>query len=175
MKIVLITGSAHRHGTTAALADKFIQGAAEAGHEVFRFDAAFKSIHPCLGCDNCRRTGKCVFDDDMTALYPQLAEADAVVFVSPVYYFSLNAQIKAVIDRFYAHDDALHVPKKAVLITAMADTEMISAESGNAFFHGITDFFGWETAGVLNAKNAYTPADLTEADLNRAYELGKNL
>lgn len=175
MKIVLITGSAHRHGTTAALAEKFIQGAAEAGHEVFRFDAAFKSVHPCLGCDTCRRTGKCVFDDDMKELNPHLLAADAVVFVSPVYYFSLNAQIKAVIDRFYANDDALHVPKKAVLITAMADTEMISAESGNAFLHGITDFFGWQTVGVLNAKNAYAPADLTEADLTRAYELGKNL
>ena len=51
MKVTIITGSAHRHGTTAALADAFERGAREAGHDVFRFDAAFKSVHPCIGCD----------------------------------------------------------------------------------------------------------------------------
>ena len=58
MKVVIITGSAHKHGTTATLADKFEQGAFDAGHEVFRFDAAFCSVHPCIGCDTCRRTGQ---------------------------------------------------------------------------------------------------------------------
>ena len=175
MKIVMITGSAHRHGTTAALADRFQQGAADAGHEVFRFDAAFHNVHPCLGCDRCRTTGSCVFQDDMKALNPHLIEADAVVFVSPIYYYTINAQIKAVIDRFYANDESLHGGKKAVFITAMADTEMTSAVSGNAFFDGITEFMGWEKAGVLNAKAAYTPSDLTEETLTAAYELGKNL
>ena len=54
MKIVMMTGSAHRHGTTATLADRFQQGALDAGHEVYRFDAAFQDVHPCIGCDKCR-------------------------------------------------------------------------------------------------------------------------
>lgn len=71
MKIVIITGSAHRHGTTAALADKFQQGALDAGHEIHRFDAAFQEVHPCIGCDKCRRTGVCTFAaDDMKLLGP---------------------------------------------------------------------------------------------------------
>ena len=49
MKIVIITGSAHKHGTTATLTDQFQRGAESAGHEVFRFDAAFKNVHPCSG------------------------------------------------------------------------------------------------------------------------------
>ena len=48
MNIIVIAGNAHRHGTSALLADKFIEGAKEAGHEVFRFDAAFKNIHGCF-------------------------------------------------------------------------------------------------------------------------------
>ena len=56
----MITGSAHKHGTTAALAERFEKGAAEAGHEVFRFDAAFKNVHPCIGCDKCQCTGVCL-------------------------------------------------------------------------------------------------------------------
>ncbi len=176
MKIVVITGSAHKHGTTAALADQFQRGAAEAGHEVFRFDTAFQTVHPCIGCDQCRSTRCCVFhEDDMKILNPHLLEADAVVFVSPIYYYTINAQIKAVIDRFYANDAALHGGKKAILITAMADTETDAASGANAAFREMTKYLEWDNAGVLNAKGAYTPGDLSKEDLDYAYELGKNL
>ena len=176
MKIVIITGSAHRHGTTAALADKFQQGALNAGHEVYRFDAAFQEVHPCIGCDKCRRTGVCTFAaDDMKLLDPHLLAADAVVFVSPIYYFTINAQIKAVIDRFYANNEALMGKKKAILMTAMADTEMDSALAGNEMFRQMTGYLEWENAGILNARGASAAADLSEDDLARAYALGREL
>ena len=116
MKILVITGSAHKQGTTAYLAEKFVQGATEAGHEIYRFDAAFKNVHPCIACDKCHRTGVCTFQDDMNELNPRLIEADAVVFVSPIYYSDITAQIKAVIDRFYANDEKLHGGKKTAPI-----------------------------------------------------------
>ena len=176
MKIVIITGSAHRHGTTAALADKFQQGVLDAGHEVYRFDAAFQEVHPCIGCDKCRRTGVCTFAaDDMKLLDPHLLAADAVVFVSPIYYFTINAQIKAVIDRFYANNEALMGKKKAILMTAMADTEMDSALAGNEMFRQMTGYLEWENAGILNARGASAAADLSEDDLARAYALGREL
>ena len=176
MKIVIITGSAHRHGTTAMLADKFEQGASDAGHEIFRFNAAFQSVHPCIGCDKCRENKKCVFHaDDMKILNPHLIEADAVVFVSPIYYFTLNAQIKAVIDRFYANDGALHGGKKAILMTAMADTEISAASGVNATYKEILKYLNWENVGILNAKNSSVASDLSEDDLKYAYDLGKNL
>ncbi len=176
MKIVMITGSAHRHGTTAALADQFQQGATDAGHDIFRFDAAFQSVHPCIGCDKCHENGICVFHaDDMKNLNPHLLEADAVVFVSPIYYFTINAQLKTVIDRFYANDAALHGGKKTALITAMADTEMDSARGANTMFQEMMKFMDWETIGILNVKSAMVPSDLSEEDLKRAYDLGRNL
>lgn len=176
MKIVMMTGSAHRNGTTATLADRFQQGALDAGHEVYRFDAAFQDVHPCIGCDKCCRTGTCTFAaDDMKLLNPHLLAADAVVFVSPIYYFTINAQLKAVIDRFYANNEVLMDGEKAVLITAMADTEMDSALAANEMFRQMTGYLGWENAGVLNARNASTAADLSGDDLERAYALGKEL
>lgn len=176
MKIAMITGSAHRHGTTATLADKFQQGALDAGHEVFRFDAAFQDVHPCIGCDKCRRTGTCTFAaDDMKLLNPHLLAADAVVFVSPVYYFAINSQLKTVIDRFYANNEALMGGKKAFLITAMADDAMDSALAGNEMFRQMAGYLGWENAGILNARSASTAADLSKGDLDRAYALGKEL
>ena len=176
MKVVIITGSAHKHGTTAVLTDKFQQGAIDAGHDVFRFDAAFHEVHPCIGCDKCRRTGECTFAaDDMKRLNPYLLGADVVVFVSPIYYFTLNAQLKAVIDRFYANDDALHGRKKAALITAMADTDPDTASGANTAFRQTAKYLEWEIVGILNAKNASAAADLSKEDLNATYELGKGL
>ena len=176
MKIVLLTGSAHRSGTTAALAREFQRGAEDAGHEVFRFDAAFREVHPCIGCDKCHREGVCTFvSDDMKTLNPHLLAAEAVAFVSPIYYFDLSAQLKAVIDRFYANDDALHGGKRAFLLTAMADEDMAAAEGADATFRSICGYLQWENAGILNAANASTAEDLTEEDLRRAYDLGKTL
>lgn len=176
MKIVIITGSAHKHGTTATLTDQFQRGAADAGHEVFRFDAAFQNVHPCIGCDKCVRTGECTFAaDDMKELNPHLLEADAVVFVSPIYYFDINAQLKAVIDRFYANNEALMVKKKAVFLTAMADEDQKTASGANASFDLTADYRGWEIVGTLNVGGCSTADDLRKKDLTAAYELGKNL
>ena len=113
MKILAITGSPRRHGNSSRLADEFIAGAEESGCEVIRFDAAFKKIHPCVACEKCHSGNSgCTFKDDMEELNPHLLEADGVVFASPIYYYGMNSQIRSVIDRFYANDAALHVPKK---------------------------------------------------------------
>ena len=174
MKILVITGSAHKQGTTAYLADKFVQGATEAGHEIYRFDAAFKNVHPCIACDKCHRTGVCTFQDDMNELNPRLIEADAVVFVSPIYYSDITAQIKAVIDRFYANDEKLHGGKKTALILAMADETMESADGALMSYKGMTKFLGWKIAGSVIALNCWAPDVLKETEYpQEAYELGK--
>ncbi len=176
MKITVITGSAHKKGTSALLADKFIEGATEAGHEVFRFDAAFKNIHGCIGCDTCRTKGDgCVFKDDMPEINPHLLEADALVFVSPIYYYNINAQLKAVIDRFYANNEALQGGKKAALLLTMADEEMESAEGPTVFFKHFCNYMQWENAGTIAATACWTRADIEATDYPRqAYELGKS-
>ena len=125
MKILVISGSPHKSGSTALLTENFIAGAEEAGHQVDCFEASFKSIHPCMACERCHKTGDgCVFKDDMEELRPLVLGSDAVVFVTPVYYFGMNAQLAAAVNRFYAFNDKLlEQDKKAAFITAFADDE----------------------------------------------------
>ena len=177
MNITVITGSAHRHGTSALLADKFIEGAKEAGHEVFRFDAAFKNIHGCIGCDTCnKKASGCVFKDDMEELNPHLLEADAIVFASPIYYFNINAQLKSVMDRFYANNSALQGHKKTALLLSMADTSTESAEGPECFFKHFANYMGWKNLGVISATNSWTRTDIENTDIpQKAYELGKKI
>lgn len=174
MKIVVITGSPHRHGTSAALAERFIRGAEEAGHSVYRFDAAFHSVHPCLGCDHCRKTAEgCVFQDGMAELNPHLLEADGIVFVSPIYYYDVNAQLKAVIDRFYANNAQLMGGRKTALLVTMADDTLKSAEGAVTSFRNMSDYLQWEPVGTVVAANAGDLTALEETDaLDRAYRLG---
>ncbi len=177
MNITVITGSAHRHGTSALLADKFIEGAKEAGHDVFRFDAAFKDIHDCIGCETCNKKGNgCVFKDDMEELNPHLLEADVIVFASPIYYYNINAQVKSVIDRFYANNSALQGNKKAALLLTMADNSTESAAGSEVFFKHYTNYMKWENLGVIAAIKSWTRDDIENTDFPRkAYELGKSL
>lgn len=103
MKITVITGSPRKKGNSFAMTDAFIREAERCGHTVRRFDAAFMKIGGCHACQTCFKTGKaCSFDDDFNLIAPAILEADAVVYAMPVYWYSIPAQIKGVIDRVYS-------------------------------------------------------------------------
>ena len=102
-KIVVVTGSPRRNGNSFAMTDAFIQAAEANGHEVTRFDAAMKSVGGCRACETCFKSGKaCSFDDDFNTIAPAILEADAVVFTMPVYWYSIPAQLKGVIDKLFS-------------------------------------------------------------------------
>ncbi len=102
-KVVVITGSPRKNGNSFAMTESFIKAAQEKGHSVTRFDAAMMEIGGCRACETCFSTGKaCTFDDDFNKIAPAILEADALVFTSPVYWYSIPAQIKGVIDRIYS-------------------------------------------------------------------------
>lgn len=102
-KIVVITGSPRRNGNSFAMTEAFIREAVKKGHTVTRFDAAMKNVGGCHACETCFKTGKaCSFDDDFNTIAPAILEADAVVFTMPVYWYSIPAQVKGVIDKLFS-------------------------------------------------------------------------
>ena len=102
-KIVVITGSPRKNGNSFAMTDAFIQAAEAKGHQVTRFDAAMMNVGGCHACETCLKTGKaCSFDDGFNTIAPAILEADAVVFTMPVYWYSIPAQIKGVIDKLFS-------------------------------------------------------------------------
>ena len=110
MKILILNGSPHLDGAASDMVNAFAEGAREAGHEVVSMNVAHKNIKGCMACEYCRNRekGVCVQKDDMQAIYPEILSADMVVFASPIYYFTLSAQLQAVIHRTYAID----IPQK---------------------------------------------------------------
>lgn len=152
MNILVLTGSPHKNGTTSFLAEEFCNSAMESGHEVIRIDTAKLRINPCLGCNHCRRNeGKCVHEyDDMIEIILQLLNADAVVLVSPLYYFGLTAQLKTVIDRFYSVNALLREsPKKLYLIAAGADIDDWAMDAIEAHYKTLCKYLRWQEGGTL--------------------------
>ncbi len=102
-KIVVITGGPRINGNSYAMTEAFINAAEEKGHSVIRFDAAAMNVGCCNACESCYKTGKaCSFDDAFNIIAPAVLETCVVVFTMPVYWYSIPAQIKAVIDKLYS-------------------------------------------------------------------------
>lgn len=177
MKILLISGSPHKAGTTSVLIKAFSKGAESAEHEVYHFNAGEKEVHPCIACEKCHSAvSACVFRDAFDEIRDMLIEADAVVFASPIYYYGLTAQLKAVIDRFYGIDEQLRTAKKTALLLACGDNTMESAECAASPFYGMVDYLGWEIADVIAAKGCYTAEDVVNTEYpDQAYELGRTM
>ncbi len=176
MKIVVLTGSPHRNGTTSVLAERFIAGAQEAGHEIFRFDAAFKNIHPCQGCDACGMNGPCVQKDDIeNELIMRLVDADLIALITPVYYFHVSAQLKTLIDRFYARTGRIS-GKRSVLLAAAGSNTELTMQSLRKYYATLSGYMRWQNAGMVLAPNCKTRADILQTQYpDAAYNLGKNL
>ena len=104
MKILILQGSPRANGNTAWMAEEFKKAAEAAGHEVTLVNVARKKIAGCLACEYChtKGNGQCIQKDDMQELYPLLAQAEVLVLASPIYYFTLSAQIQAPIQHFYS-------------------------------------------------------------------------
>jgi multimeric flavodoxin WrbA len=178
MKITVITSSPRKHGTSALLADEFIRGAEDAGHNVFRFNAAFEKLSPCLGCDHCRRNNAvCVQSDSMEKLNPHLLDADVVVFVTPLYYYAMSAQLKTVIDRFYANNERLvGSGKKSILMATSYDDYDWTMKALTTHYQTILRYMDWNDAGILFATGCGSREDIERTQFPElAYQMGKRL
>ena len=176
MKITVITGSPHKAGTSALLADKFIEGAQSAGHEVYRFNAAFEDTHPCLGCDRCGMNGPCVYSDAIeNNLMPQMLASDMIVLVTPLYYWGMSAQLKTVVDRFYARSGALH-GKKSILMATAYNSDDWTMDSLTAHYDRLVSYMNWTDVGRVLAIGCGSRPLIERSEFpNRAYQLGASI
>lgn len=176
MKILVITGSPRKNGNSNTLAEHFIRGAKEAGHEIVRFDAAFKDVHPCIACNKCGMNGECVFKDDFEFVRKHIVDAGMVVFATPMYYFGISAQIKAVIDRFYAINGSIHVPKKAALLMTYADNNKRKEKAITDHYEILLDYLGWSDVGKVIAPGVWPVGAVNHTKFpEQAYLLGKSV
>ncbi len=179
MKILLLQGSPRLKGNSHALAEAFRRGAEKAGHQVSAIECGALQIGACKACGYCRdHGGLCLQQDDMEQIYSQWQSVDRIVFVSPVYYFNFSAQLKIVIDRFFAKGGTLKeqttIKGAALLLTCGSGRAV--AEPLIATYEAILNYLGWRNCGYVIADNVYAMGDIEEhAALTAAEQLGREL
>lgn len=177
MKIAVIKGSPHKKGSSNMLAEQFIKGAEEAGHTIVEMDAAHMDIRPCLGCEHCGMNGPCVQKDDMAQVRDALLSADMAVFVTPVYYFGMSAQLKMVIDRFYSYTMKLSSKHlKTALITAAWDSDKDVMPYLVEHYKKLCRYMNFTDCGQVLGTGCGNPSMTKNSPhMEEAYRLGKSL
>jgi len=185
MKVISFLGSPRVDGNTELLLNEAIRAIQEQGHEVQTYKLNLMRIKPCQDCGGCDKTGVCIINDDMTEIYREIREADRIILASPIFFFGMSAQAKAMVDRcqsFWCEKYLLKktIPegsygRKGLLMLVGGMKKDIGIECGDAtakaFFrtvsvptHEVLGFLGVDAKGAI--------ADHPTA-LKDAYEAGK--
>lgn len=175
-KVLILSGSPRKGGNSDLLCDEFLRGAVEAGNTVEKIRVSEKKIGYCLGCYACKNTGVCAIKDDMAEVLQKIIDADVLVLASPVYFYSIDAQLKTVIDRTVARWLEVKDKEFYYIVTA-ADEELSSAETTLACFRGYADCVdGAVEKGVICGMGAYEKGEIKGMRaMTDAYEMGKNV
>ena len=178
MKIVVINSSPHseEQSTSRYLAQRFVDGAKSAGHEIFIFDAANEETHPCRGCDTCGMDGDCIFNDAIqTKLMPKMLEADLLVLVTPLYYYGMSAQLKIVVDRFYSRTTRLNGKKSLLMATAWNSADW-TMEALDNHYETLVRYMSWQSVGKVLATGCGTRSMVESSEFgDAAYKIGASL
>lgn len=176
-RILVLNGSVRRGGNTDLLAQSFADGARKNNSVEIVSVADFK-VNPCIGCNSCfkREKNACFQNDDMTKIYKKLKDTDILVIASPLYFYGISAQLKAVIDRLHTPmRDSFPIKKLALIMVGAASLpEMFDAVKTQ--YRLALNFFGLEDAETVLVRGAKEKGDVKNTDgLKEAYKLGNSL
>lgn len=176
MKVLVISASPRIGGNSDALCDQFIDGARESGHETEKINITNKKIKPCFGCYACRNTSICVQKDDMAKILEKLVSADIIVLATPVYFYSMNAQMKMFIDRCLPRYREIK-DKDFYFIITSADTGHEAIDEAIVGLKGFTKSLpGSHEKGIIYGSSTWEKGDILKLPaMEAAYEMGKGV
>ncbi len=175
MKILGVSGSPRRKGNTVILLEEMLRGAEEHGANIELFSVSGKDIRGCDGCYSCFAKGECHIQDDMQSLYEKLIEADGIVFGSPIHFYGITAQAKAIMDRTFA----LNKPGKTLankvggVIVVAGSLGLIDALKDYYFFFTVQRMLPANFVAAYAVKKR--DARQLEKGMKAAFRLGKEM
>lgn len=175
MRILLLNGSPRKGANTETMANVFAETARAQGHEVSVISV--KDVAPCKVCMYCAdpaHKGQCVQKDGMTQIYAEMEMADMIVFASPIYWFSISAQLKCAIDRFYAPNKVgFHIKSAALLLNSHSENVF---DGSIATYKDLLRYLHWEDKGIVTI-SGMSASDSMKNDprLQQVIDLAKSL
>lgn len=175
--VLIISASPRKGGNSDTLCDQFRKGAEEAGNRVDKIRLAELSIDYCSACYACKKIGHCVKQDDMEAVLSKMREADVIVLATPVYFFTMCAQMKTMIDRTLGGAQKAGLENKEFYLIATAADGKAAMERTIDGLRGYIDCLpGAKEAGVIYGAGAWQHGDIQKNPaMQEAYQMGKNI
>lgn len=175
-KVLIISSSPRKYGNTDTLCNEFMRGALEKGHYAEIIMLRNKKINYCTGCGTCGSTHRCVQRDDMPALLEKMIAADVIVLASPVYFYSVSAQLKTMIDRVNARYNEIVGKEFYFILTASDDEE----DNLNRAVEALRGFLCCVESpiecGVIKAAGVWGKGEVKNTPyMKKAYEMGRNI
>jgi len=189
-KIMVLLAGGRANGNTAQLAEAFMKGATEAGHEAELVSLNQIKVNGCTGCNACRYGKPCVQKDDFNSLVPKIKTADLIVFASPLYFWTISSKMKAFIERLYciAEEDEnpplgryekYPVHDCALLMTAADDFFWTFEQAVSYYNFTLVNYIGFRDKGMLLAGGCGDtngkPRISETVHLKEAYDFGKTI
>lgn len=176
-KILVLSGSYRKGGNSDLLCDQFINGAHESGHQVEKIFVNDQKIGYCMGCGVCNNTHRCVQHDDMAEILDKMVNSDVIVMATPVYFYTMNGQMKTLIDRTVPRYEEIS-GKEFYFIVAAADGRHEAMQNTLEGFRGFTRdcLPGAQEKGIIYGTGAWQKGDILNSPaMQQAYEMGKNV
>jgi multimeric flavodoxin WrbA len=173
-RILILSSSPRKKGNSSTLCDRFMEGAVAAHNQVDKIVLAEKDIHYCTGCYACKSNGKCAQKDDMAPILDQMIAADVIVLATPVYFYTMCAQMKTVIDRTVARYTQIKNKEFYFILTA-ADSSQPNMKRTVESFRGFTSCLpGAREKGIVYGTGAWNVGDIQSTPaMKQAFEMGK--
>lgn len=175
-QVLILSASPRKGGNSDLLCDEFKRGSAESGHQVEKIFLGDREINYCTGCGTCFDTGKCVQEDDMAEVLDKMIAADVIVMATPVYFYTMNGQMKTLIDRTCPRYAEIS-NKEMYFIMAAATSSKQSLERTLEGFRGFTSCLtGPQEKGVIYGTGAWKKGDIKGSKaMIQAYEMGEKV
>lgn len=174
-KVLLLSASPRKGGNSDTLCDEFLRGANDAGHVAEKIFLREKRIGYCTGCGICNNTHQCVQKDDMADLLDRMVRADIIVMATPVYFYTMDAQMKTLIDRTVPRYTEI-ANKDFYFIVTAADTDERMLERTIDGFRGFTNdcLQNAHERGIIYATGVWNPGEISgHPAMKQAYEMGR--
>jgi len=180
-KILAVVGSPRKNGNTHILVRKIAEGAKAKGAAVEEVFLGELSIKECDGCHRCWKTESCTKKDDMCGIYPKIAESDAIIFGTPVYWYGPTGLMKLFIDRFAYFNSSANrnkiKGKSAVIAVPFEEENPEAAHLVVELFQKSFEYLEMKLVGKIIAPGVSEKGDILQKPefLAEAYELGQAL
>ena len=176
-KVLVISTSLRNKSNSEILADYFLEGAKDAGHQIEKVTLKGKQIAFCNGCLTCQKTGRCAISDDAVEITEKMRYADVIAFATPIYYYEMSGQMKTMLDRANALFALDYQFRDIYILTTAAENEdFVPNKTINGLKGWIDCFEKAQLMGTIFAGGVNHAGEIIKHNaLKEAYNMGKKI